>query len=207
MYCPVRLGTRLLIGERGVSAVVIAGVQPVREGVASFLLAAVASGRAPTPGCERDERSSPEWRNRNGTRRRRRIVSRSFLNSPQAVRSKASNGRSNDTSSQGVRRRRVYGASCWSIRRTASGCIRRTVSGANAPRAWAGCPRPRQHDRPAADPAPAHRLDGIADPHTAFAYPPDYELTMDTVIAYRRSVAQLRINFNKLADLHAERQR
>lgn len=30
---------------------------------------------------------------------------------------------------------------------------------------------------------------------------------MDTVIAYRRSVAQLRINFNKLADLHAERQR
>jgi hypothetical protein len=48
---------------------------------------------------------------------------------------------------------------------------------------------------------------GLADPHAALAYPPEYELTMDTVIAYRRSVAQLRINLNKLADLHAERQR
>ncbi|WP_406263007.1 hypothetical protein OHT93_00220 [Streptomyces sp. NBC_00191] len=48
---------------------------------------------------------------------------------------------------------------------------------------------------------------GLADAHTYFAYPPAYELTMDTVIAYRRSVAQLRIHLNKLADLHAERQR
>lgn len=48
---------------------------------------------------------------------------------------------------------------------------------------------------------------GLADPHTALAYPPEYELTSDTVIAYRRSVAQLRINLNKLAALHAERQR
>lgn len=47
---------------------------------------------------------------------------------------------------------------------------------------------------------------GIGDPHAALANPPEYELTMDTVTAYRHSVAQLRIDLNKLADLHAERQ-
>ena len=47
---------------------------------------------------------------------------------------------------------------------------------------------------------------GVADPYTAFAYPPLYELPMDAVTAYRRSVTQLRADLNKLADLHADRQ-
>ncbi|TFE47357.1 hypothetical protein E3E14_21395 [Streptomyces sp. ICN441] len=47
---------------------------------------------------------------------------------------------------------------------------------------------------------------GVADPYALLAYPPLYELTMDAVSAYRRSVTQLRADLNKLTDLHAERQ-